>query len=212
MEATSVAANAVRLNLVRFLHWRLMYQFLNTLPQLTPEHTYAHMHTHIHKHAHTYTPVQRYTGCSVLREMWHSRGTRRVPSWKTVAIVTIIERISRGLASFTQLHSLPTENTLVYTHTHIHTLKHTSAQIHPPHTYLQLYTHTKFLLFLPFMVKPAASQCLTLTECDRKQADRAIRTETRNLIWRGSGRERALLQKHTAVGILHVQSFDLDSN
>lgn len=101
-DATSVAEKDVRLNFVRSLHWRLMYQFLNSLPQLMPVYTHAHTHTHICTLAHNHT------GCSVLHEVCDSRGTRRVPSWKPVAIVTIMELISRGPASFTQLYSLNT--------------------------------------------------------------------------------------------------------
>lgn len=35
-DATPVAGKDVRLNLVRFIHWRLMYQFLSSSTQLTP--------------------------------------------------------------------------------------------------------------------------------------------------------------------------------
>lgn len=145
-DATSVAAKDVRLNLVRSLHWRLMYQFLNSLPQLTPvyTHTCALMQAHRLLCAPGAVPLEGYSKGSILKACCHSDHYGAHPPWASKLYTT-------SLAEHTYIHI----NNLTI-----------------PPTYLQ--THID-ILFLPFMLKLGPGQCLTWTKCHEKQENRSIR-------------------------------------
>lgn len=105
-------------------------------------------HTHAHTHPHT--------AGSVLQELWHSRGTRRVPSWKPVAMVTIMELISHGPASFTQLPSQ--KNT------------HKQSAI-APHSSTN--THTVFSSFCPLWWSPEGERVFDLNQVQQKAREQS---------------------------------------
>lgn len=150
-DVTPVAIKDVTFNLVRFLHWRLMYQFLSSWLQLGDVYIYTHALTHRHtlslEHRLLCAPgavaLEGYSKGSILKGCCHGDNYGAHLPWASKLYTTF----------------LPAE----------HGLSHTQCTPH-----LCTNTRTIFSSFLPFMVNPAESQYLTWTERDSKQKNGAI--------------------------------------